>query len=191
MHRTFIPSTALLLAALALPAMSVPVFAQNVPAQNGAVTAIPMATSPNSDAMAAKPSAMHHDRNWSPEERAKRVDAHIVSLHQAMGITTAQEQQWTVFAQVMRDNATRMTAGFETRGAHLATMSAAANMQSYADMAMQHAQDIQRLAMAFQSVYDSLSPAQKSTADTLFRARSDSHRQKAKHRDGVMAPSKP
>lgn len=148
MRKTLTASAALVLAALALPAVAAPAASPDKPA-----------------------AAMEHRQRWSPEQRAQRVEAHIAKLHQELAITAAQEPQWKVFAQVMRDNAARMAREFETRGERLATMSAAANMQSYADMAVQHAQDIQRLAVAFQSVYDMLSPSQKQAADTLFRAR--------------------
>lgn len=191
MRKTLTSSTTLLLAALALPAMGVSAFAQSSPT-SGAATTMPMAAAPPSDSMTAKPHAgRHHSRQWSPEDRAKRVEARIAKLHEELGITTAQEPQWKVFAQVMRDNAGKMGNGFETRGARLSTMSAADNMQSYADMAVQHAQDIQRLAMAFQSVYNSLSTSQKSDADMLFRARHERHQRHGQHMKGTTAPSKP
>lgn len=206
MRRTLTSSTALLLAALALPATGIPAFAQTAPsgaapsgaAPSGAApsAAAPMAKAPSADGMTAKPAARHAGqqkaKTWSPEERAKRVDAHIAKLHQELGITAAQEPQWKSFAQVMRDNADKMAKGFETRGAHLAKMSAAENMQSYADMAVQHAQDIQRLAVSFQSVYDSLSPAQKATADTLFHARQEQRRHRgAQHAPAAATPGTP
>jgi hypothetical protein len=170
---------ALLLATLAVPAFGGPAFAQGTPAQSTPTQSAPTPST--------RPTAGTHAHRWSPEQRAQRVEAHITKLHDELGITAAQEPQWKTFAQVMRDNATRMTKGFETRGARLGTMSAAANMQSYADMAVQHAQDIQRLAVAFQSVYDSLSPSQKQAADTLFRAR----RHGGHHGQHKMAPAKP
>jgi hypothetical protein len=143
--------------------------------------------------MTAKPTAKHarqqNGQQWSPEERAKRVDAHIATLHKELGITATQEPQWKSFAQVMRDNADKMAKGFDTRGAQLNTMSAEANMQSYADMAVQHGQDIQRLAVAFQSVYESLSPSQKATADTLFRPQQTrSQHRGARQGHGAAAP---
>ena len=52
-------------------------------------------------------------------------------------------------------------------------MNAAENMQSYAQIAELHAQDTQKLAAAFQTLYGSMSDAQKKNADTVFRARSE------------------
>lgn len=142
---------AALLAALALPALAVPALAQGPAAP---------ATTPQS------PARWHR---LTPAERAARIEARISNLHDQLGITAEQQPKWDQFAGVMRSNAKNMEQSFHRRGAELATMSAAANMQSYADLAVAHAQDVQRLAVAFQSVYDSLSPAQKAKADAMFR----------------------
>ena len=153
MRLTFPTSAAALLAALALPALALPpgAFAQAAPA--------------------ASPAAPSQDEApvLTPAQRTQRVEDHITQLHDELAITAAQQPHWDQFARVMRDNAANMAKIFDRRGARLDTMNAADNMQSFADVAVQHAQDIQRLATAFQSLYDSLSPGQKQTADTLFR----------------------
>ncbi|OJY65113.1 MAG: hypothetical protein BGP12_03435 [Rhodospirillales bacterium 70-18] len=127
------------------------------------------AQAPATPPPAAAPIKPHRDRMLTPEQRAQRVEQHIARLHTQLGITAAQQPQWDAFATVMRDNAANMTKTFDKRGASLATMNAAANMQSYADIAVAHAQDIQRLATSFQSLYDTMSDSQKHTADLLFR----------------------
>jgi hypothetical protein len=43
------------------------------------------------------------------------------------------------------------------------------NMQFYADVSAQHAQDVQKLAAAFQTLYASFSDERKKTADEVFR----------------------
>ncbi len=48
-------------------------------------------------------------------------------------------------------------------------MNAVENMQSYAEIAEQHAKNMERLVPAFQNLYNSLSDAQKRTADALWR----------------------
>ena len=48
-------------------------------------------------------------------------------------------------------------------------MSAVDNMQSYAQIEQQRAQDMQKLVPAFQTLYSSLSDQQKKTADQIFR----------------------
>jgi hypothetical protein len=54
----------------------------------------------------------------------------------------------------MRDNAARFHDTIEQRRAKLATMSAPDNMQSYADLITQRAQDLQALNMAFRTLYN-------------------------------------
>jgi protein CpxP len=108
-----------------------------------------------------------------PALRADRVEQHISQLHAELQITPAQQGAWDQFAQVMRDNAKNMTQTLEQRGTTYASMSAAENMQSYAQVTEVHAQDTQKLAAAFQTLYGSMSDEQKKNADAVFRARSD------------------
>ncbi|MDE2200368.1 MAG: Spy/CpxP family protein refolding chaperone [Rhodospirillales bacterium] len=143
MTRTKLRATAALFAVLALPVL--PAAAQ---------TAAPPPTT-----MPARPT------------RPDRLEQHIATLHRQLRITAAQQPQWDAFAQTMRDNAQAMRADFQQRGAALAGMSAADNMRSYADLAEQHARNMQKLAASFQVLYDTMSPAQKHNADTVFQAR--------------------
>jgi protein CpxP len=108
-----------------------------------------------------------------PESRADRVEQHIAKLHTQLLITPAQKDAWDQFAQVMRDSAKNMDETLEHRGTTYASMNAAENMESYAQVAEVHAQDTQKLAAAFQTLYGSMSDEQKKNADTVFRARSD------------------
>jgi hypothetical protein len=57
----------------------------------------------------------------------------------------------------------------DDRAARIETMNASDNMLSYAQIAMQHAEDVQHLASAFQPLYASFSPDQQRTADAMFR----------------------
>jgi periplasmic protein CpxP/Spy len=50
------------------------------------------------------------------------------------------------------------------------SLNAVENMQSYANIAQRHAQDVQRLVPAFQNLYNSLSDEQRRTADQVFRS---------------------
>jgi hypothetical protein len=83
-------------------------------------------------------------------------------------ITPAEQPQWDAFTQVMRDNAQSMADNFKTRGAKLRAMNAAEDMQSYADMAQLHAQNMQKLSASFQTLYGVLSDSQKQAADKAF-----------------------
>jgi len=146
---------AALLASLLLPAVTLPAgaFAQTQAPVGGSTAA----------RNAKGPAPMH-------ASMSDRVEQHITRLHAQLHITPAQEPQWDQFAQVMRDNAKNMNQVFEQRKTSFASMNAAENMQSYAQIAQQHAQDTQKLATAFQSLYASLSDDQKKNADVVFRA---------------------
>lgn len=171
MRMTLKASTTTLLAALLLPATgalpSGAAFAQTAPA---AAAASPDAAPTDAATHAGEP-----HRHLTAAERKARVEQRISWLHDRLEITPDQQAAWDSFAGVMRDNANRMEASFDKRGASLEHMNAADNMQSYADTAVQHAQDIQRLAVAFQSLYGKLSPQQQAVADTMFRNREAMH----------------
>jgi len=110
----------------------------------------------------------------------QRVENRIADLHARLQITPAEQPLWDKFAQVMRDNALRMTQSASERAARLKDMNASDNMQSYAQIAMLHAQDVQNLSAAFLPLYASFSADQQRTADAVFRnaamARSARHR---------------
>ncbi len=142
------------------------------PALAAADTTAPTSATPAATQGSAVPVHTPHDP--SPDQ----LESHIATLHRQLGITTAQESAWNAFAQVMRDNAARFHDTIEQRRAKLATMSAPDNMQSYADLITQRAQDLQALNMAFRTLYNGLSDAQKKAADTLFR-QSDNHPKQA------------
>jgi periplasmic protein CpxP/Spy len=97
------------------------------------------------------------------------VDQRIKTLQTQLGITEAQMPLWSAFAQAMRDNAAATDALFTQRAGAVATMNAPDNMRSYAQIARAYADNTERLANAFDSLYASLSETQKQAADTLFR----------------------
>ena len=97
------------------------------------------------------------------------VDQRIRTLQSQLGITEAQMPLWSAFAQAMRENAAATDALFTQRAGAVATMNAPDNMHSYAQIARAYAENTERLATAFDSLYASLSDTQKSAADTLFR----------------------
>ena len=119
-------------------------------------TASPAAASPSGP---AAPSA----------ETQAAVDQRIKMLQTQLGITEAQKPLWSAFAQAMRDNAAVTDALFTQRGGAVTTMNATENMHSYAQIARAYADNTERLATAFDSLYASLSDTQKQAADTLFR----------------------
>ena len=97
------------------------------------------------------------------------VDQRIRTLQSQLGVTEAQMPLWSAFAQAMRDNAASTDALFTQRAGTVAAMSATDNMHSYAQIARAYADNTERLATAFDSLYASLSETQRQAADTLFR----------------------
>jgi LTXXQ motif family protein len=102
-------------------------------------------------------------------ERPQGVEQRIADLHASLKITPAQQPPWDQFAAVMRDNARDMDSNFKARIKAMPSMTAPENMQSYAQLAANHAQDVQKLVSVFQALYDTMSDSQKQTADEIFR----------------------
>ncbi len=147
MNRSSPFRAAAVLAAIALPAMALPAaaFAQSTPAAVAAPTP------------------------------AHAIEAHIQALHDQLQITKAEEPQWAIFAQQMRDNAEAMGQAFQTRGASLGTMNAVEDLQSYAQIAQIQSENMQKLAASFQTLYSGFPPAQQKLADEVFRAKIQAH----------------
>jgi LTXXQ motif family protein len=124
----------------------------------------PSAPIPPAPASAAQPAAA------TPSAATQAaVDQRIKTLQSQLGITEAQMPLWSAFTQAMRDNAAATDALFAQRAGAVATMSATDNMHSYAQIARAYADNTERLATAFDSLYASLSETQKQAADALFR----------------------
>jgi len=113
--------------------------------------------------------------------RTARVEERIATLHAQLQITAAEEPQWRQFAQVMRENAQKMEQNAADRAAKFGSLNAVENMKSYAAIAIEHGQNVQKLATAFESVYNAMSPEQQKKADAVFRNRAEQRRQ---HRRG-------
>jgi hypothetical protein len=120
-----------------------------------------MAPSANTPAATASAPAL-------PKAEEAKLDEHIKSLHDELKITAAEEPAWRQFAAVMRSNAYDMNQAFQSR-AGVASMTAPANMQSYAELAQVHADGMQKLSAAFETLYDTFPAAQKATADAVFQ----------------------
>lgn len=131
-----------------------------------AVAAVAAPTVQGGDPAAAQPAAT---RVSVTRDKASSVEQRIASLHTKLEITPAQQPQWDQFSQVMRDNAQEMDEIFKTRVKAVSSMTATENMQSYAQLAMNHAQSVQKLVPAFQALYDTMSDSQKQIADKVFR----------------------
>jgi D-alanyl-D-alanine carboxypeptidase len=98
-----------------------------------------------------------------------KIEQRIADLHAKLQISAAEQPQWDQFAQVMRDNARTMNQTFQQRVHTLPAMTATDNMQSYAQIATEHAQEMQKLVPAFEALYASMPDSQQRVADKVFR----------------------
>jgi protein CpxP len=154
---------------LALAFMTSAAFAQ---------TAAPAA--PTSPAPAA--STAHKHGHKRAQKREDFIEKRINNLHSQLKITAAQSSQWDAFAQTMRDSAKKAGDSYRERAQKLSTLNADDAMKSYAALTQMHADNTQKLAAAFSTLYATLSDDQKKTADVLFRDESAKQHAARKHR---------
>ena len=128
---------------------------------------------------ASSPLAGHPVAGKNAEQR---VENRINELHAQLRITPAEQQQWEQFAQVMRANARDMDQTFMQRAEQFPSMNAVQNMQSYEQIAEAHAQHVQKLVAAFESLYNAMPDQQKQLADQVFRANAQEHAQQPHRR---------
>lgn len=126
-------------------------------------TAFAQTANPAAPATAASPAAD------TAAHRGQRVEQRIAYLHSALKITSAQESQWNTFADVMRSNSDTMMQLYEQREAGDTQRSALDDMKQYTQIAQAHADGMQKLVAAFEPLYASFSPEQKTLADRTFR----------------------
>jgi hypothetical protein len=99
------------------------------------------------------------------------VEARIKTLHSSLHITAAQETLWNDVAQVMRENAKAMADHRAEAAQNAQSRNAVDELKSYAAAIDAHADGIHKFIPIFQALYDSMSDAQKKTADAVFRSR--------------------
>lgn len=145
-----------------------------LPGGTAASQSAPPATSGPSGGAATGHAAMLHGRRSAvarqPGETIQSLtERRIADLHSRLHITAEQTQQWDQLAQVMRQNATELEQTNRQRAEKLGSMSAVDNVQSFAQLEQQRANDMQRVVPALQTLYAALSDQQKALADQLFR----------------------
>jgi hypothetical protein len=99
------------------------------------------------------------------------VEARIKDLHRRLHITDAQKPQWDNLTQVMRENAQAMTDLQKQRAADAQSMSAVDVIKSYESVIAAHEDGMKKFVPPFEALYNTMSDAQKKTADSLFRSR--------------------
>ena len=120
-------------------------------------------------AQAAAPEAMAAP---APEASGTAsVEARITELHKKLHITEAQKPQWDSLAQVMRDNAQAMVDLQKQRAENAKSLNAVDVVKSYGSVIEAHDAGMKKFIPAFEALYNTMSDAQKKTADSLFRSR--------------------
>ena len=99
------------------------------------------------------------------------IDNRIKELHALLKIAPQQSRQWDAYSQAIRDNDRMMDQAFRERAQKLPSMNADEAMKSYAALARLHANNMQVIATAFNTLYQALSPGQKKIADRVFQNR--------------------
>lgn len=122
----------------------------------------------------------------APAQANPRVEQHIKELHAQLKITPAEEQQWAVVAQTMRDNAMQIDQLISKRESR-ATMTALDDLDSYAQITQANSDGVKKLAAVFAPLYNAMPEDQKRNADKVF---AESHERHAAHkRKAAPAPS--
>jgi hypothetical protein len=99
------------------------------------------------------------------------VETRIRDLHKQLHITEAQKPQWDALAQVMRTNAQAMVDLQKQRAVDSKSESAVEVIKSYEAVIDAHEDGMKKFVPPFEALYNSMSDAQKKTADSLFRNR--------------------
>jgi hypothetical protein len=118
----------------------------------------------------AASSGTRHVTAQSRRAAADDVETRIKTLHTELHITPAQEPAWNNVAQVMRGNANRMK-DLRAKTQQQSTATAVEQLNSYAEVVDAHSDGVHKFIPAFQTLYDSMSDAQKKTADSVLRTR--------------------
>ena len=104
-------------------------------------------------------------------KRDAEVEKHIKDLRGKLKITPAEESQWNVVAETMRENAQDLDRAIDRRDASIGSATAINNLNSYADIAQVHANNVKKLASAFSGLYSAMSEDQRKEADEVFSHR--------------------
>ncbi len=103
----------------------------------------------------------------------QREEEHIADLKLRLRITPAQQPQWDAFTGIMRQNAQHQEA---LHAAGATARSATDMLRSYAATVQGHAADMQRLVPAFDTLYATMTPDQRTAADQVFQQFVEHHR---------------
>jgi len=103
-------------------------------------------------------------------------------MYDNLRITPNQQPAWNRFAQSSLQNASALEQLYRQRRDSMQSMDAVQNLNAFARIQTQQAQDLQRLVPEFQALYTVLSPQQRQTADQMFRNYSERGRSQLSQR---------
>lgn len=124
------------------------------------------AAGPSGGAVAQAPHPMLLAQARPSTPPAPNVEANIATLRQKLQITPAQETQFSAVANVMRENA---RAGASAPHQPPANATAIDDLRAEIHYDEVELAGLKRLLPALEALYSTLSPAQKKTADMVFR----------------------
>jgi len=124
-------------------------------------------------------STTQQTQRWSIQQITQE---RLNRLRDQLRITAAEEPAWNQFAQTSMQNAASLDQAYHQRAEQVPTANAMQNLQSFAQIQMRQAQDMQRLVPIFQSLYSKLTPQQQQIADQTFRATAERAQARASQR---------
>ncbi|HUZ72120.1 MAG TPA: Spy/CpxP family protein refolding chaperone [Stellaceae bacterium] len=140
----------------------------------GAVT-LPVQQAVAQTTTGAPPPPHPGHRPWA--ERPNFIEGRIAFLKAELKITPAQSAQFDKVAQAMRENTAERRKTFQQmRAERDQPPSALQHLEMGARLASMHAQQTDRFLAAFRPLYDSMTPAQKKTADEIMGPHRFHHR---------------
>jgi periplasmic protein CpxP/Spy len=101
-----------------------------------------------------------------PPAQPPNVEANIATLHQSLQITPAQEAQFNAVANVMRQNARAEASAPQSPPANASAVDHLRAEIQYDEVELA---GMKKFLPALEALYATLSPAQKQTADAIFR----------------------
>jgi len=125
------------------------------------------------------PTTAQQTRGWSIQQITQERLNH---LRDQLRITAAEEPAWNQFAQISIQNAANLDQAYRQRTERVPAANAVQNLQSFAQIQMEQAQDMQRLVPAFQSLYSKLTQQQQQIADQTFRTTAERAQARASQR---------
>ena len=101
-----------------------------------------------------------------PPAQPQNAEANIASLHQRLQITPAQETQFNAVANVLRQNARAEASAPQSPPANASAVDHLRAEIQYDEVELA---GMKRFLPALEALYATLSPAQRQTADAIFR----------------------